>query len=1160
MSRKYFRICSWNCASVAQRGTAVIERMAYDFDILCLQETRTRPAKEIELQDFLVIQRHEGRGTAMIIPKRLQSKVSTVDVEQWCNDACELQAVRFEKPDGRHKSVIIINAYIHPGTLTKKEKWEFLEEIEDTYGDCTVMCGDLNARSAMWDNQGTNPQGIALEEALGEVNFSQMTTLEPTHPATRQGDTDSTIDMALISPRLTSVMHAETLAPHGSDHKPVVFSLRRPGKEQITRPPNPFKYTTVNDVIGQIRARKRKTAKNPSQRRVQPPWWNKELQKAWNEKRAAVKEWQKDRKRSVPDPSREAEMNEKTDTFKALAEEARGEKWKNYCEGLSKDTTLTEFWQFYQEMEGKSKASLAQDMLDENGSLLKTNTEKGTALFERFIQQSDQSNLNERRQILATLSSSIVQDDEVTEEDFEAALRASSKDTAPGPDGVRYSDIRDLSEEDKKELFDLYQESFASGNVPEDWTHSFLKALPKPGKDHKKLNGYRILTMQNTVGKLLERIIAKKLSRDLEERGVLPPNQGGFRPGKSTWENAATFAYDVYEGFQKKEQTVAVAIDLEDAYNRVQFSTLIELLQQNGVSATMTRWIAAALQTRTVVMRMGNWSSSVRHLTMGLPQGSPLSPVLFNVYTKGLADLNTNSHAKVLTLADDGLIYKTARDITEATTGVQSQLQEASQWCGRTGSFINPEKAQMLLCTLDNKAAGRPVTPVNFGGTDIERTDQLRYLGIHFDRMLTFNKHVEATVLKCKKGLGALKAMAAKGIEQRHLFLLYQSVVLSKIDYGLGLTTMSQTNLQKLERIQNEAMRTILGTTKDTPIDAMRYVLDLPPIQTRQKVEQVKAYINAAENPHNPLHDAVNDEKGNRLTRGKSWMGQAEESIEKVCPLGNLKQQKEWEQYPKTLEDLHQVIIPTNLGRHCREWPAGKTEAEIRQLIEENSKSHDLIIYTDGAVAEEANKSGWGYTVKQNGSTVQEDKGAYNITTSSLTMEVEAVSNALSWLVSRNDVRDTHAIILTDSMNILHKIQTGMSTPEWQSSMSKLHLKRLLWVYCPGHAGVKGNERADRLAGQAKVSGSMKLGRSEVLRGLRRELKSLTEAEEHHTVDRLRERGVKRGSGRKSELKGRERGTLNQTNIGTVSRATVRRLLRDGTERIWAFPRAMTSS
>ena len=1160
LSRKYFRICSWNCASAAQRGTAVIERIAYDFDILCLQETRTQPAKEIELDDFLVIQRHEGRGTAMIISKRLQSKVSKVDVEQWCNDACELQAVRIEKPDGRHKSVIVINAYIHPGTLNKKEKWEFLEEIEDTYGNCTVICGDLNARSAMWDNQGTNPQGTALEEALGDVNFAPVTTVEPTHPAKRQGDTDSTIDMALVSSRLTSVIHAEALTSHGSDHKPVAFSMRRPGKEQTTRPPNPFKYATSGTVVNRIRARKPKTTKKPSQRRVQPPWWNEEVQQAWNEKRAAVKQWQKDRKRPNPDPSLEDEMKERTKTFKTLADEARQTKWKKYCEDLSRDTTLTEFWQFYQEMEGKSKETIPSDMIDTNGGLLKTNQEKGAALFERFIHQSDQSNLQEREQMLATLNTSHIQDDEITEEDFEAALRCSSKDTAPGPDGVRYSDIRNLSEEDKKELFDLYKESFSDGKVPDDWTHSFLKALPKPGKDHKKLNGYRILTMQNTIGKLLERIIARKLSHDLEDRGVLPPNQGGFRPGKSTWENAAAFAYDVYEGFQKKEQTIAVAIDLEDAYNRVQFSTLIELLQQNGVSATMTRWIAAALQTRTVVMRMGNWSSPTRNLTMGLPQGSPLSPVLFNVYTKGLADLNANGHAKVLTLADDGLIYKTAKEIKDATTGVQSQLREASQWCTKTGSFINPDKAQMLLCTLDNKAAGQPVAPVTFGGTDIERTDQLRYLGVHFDRMLTFNKHVEATALKCKKGLGALKAMAAKGIEQRHLFLLYQSVVLSRIDYGLGLTTMSQTNLQKLERIQNEAMRTILGTTKDTPIDAMRYILDLPPIQTRQKVEQVKAYINAAENPQNPLHSAVNDEKGSRLARGKSWMGQAEESIEKVCPLRDLKQQKEWEAYPKNLEDLHQVALHPNLGRHCREWPAGKTEAEIRQLIEENSKPHDLVIYTDGAVEEKANKSGWGYTVKQNGSTIQEDKGAYNITTSSLTMEVEAVSNALRWLATRNEVRDTHAIILTDSMNLLQKIQTGYSNPEWQSSMTQSHLRSLLWVYCPGHAGVKGNERADKLAGRAKVTGSMKLGRSEVLRGLRRQLKTIAEAEVHHTVDRLQERGVQRGSGRKSELKGRERGIVNQTNIGTVSRATVRRLLRDGTERIWAFPRAMTSS
>ena len=119
----------------------------------------------------------------------------------------------------------------------------------------------------------------------------------------------------------------------------------------------------------------------------------------------------------------------------------------------------------------------------------------------------------------------------------------------------------------------------------------------------------------------------------------------------------------------------------------------------------------------------------------------------------------------------------------------------------------------------------------------------LRYLWIHFDRMLTHIKHVETTALKCIKGLTVLKAiyyMAGKGIEQRHLFLLYQSVVLSAIDYGLGLTTMAQTNLLKLDRVQNEAMRGILRTTKGTTIETMRFMLDLPPMQTRQKVEQVK--------------------------------------------------------------------------------------------------------------------------------------------------------------------------------------------------------------------------------------------------------------------------------------------------------------------------------
>ena len=104
----------------------------------------------------------------------------------------------------------------------------------------------------------------------------------------------------------------------------------------------------------------------------------------------------------------------------------------------------------------------------------------------------------------------------------------------------------------------------------------------------------------------------------------------------------------------------------------------------------------------------------------------------------------------------------------------------------------------------------------------------------------------------------------------------------------------------------------------------------------------------------------------------------------------------------------------------------------------------------------------------------------------------------------------------------------------------------------PGHAGVKGNDRADRLAGKASLTSGLLPGRSEVLRSLRNYLRPRSQG--HHTIDRLEETGVERGSARQSFLKGRERAIVNQTNTGTVSKATSGKLLRDGVERIWTFP------
>ena len=100
----------------------------------------------------------------------------------------------------------------------------------------------------------------------------------------------------------------------------------------------------------------------------------------------------------------------------------------------------------------------------------------------------------------------------------------------------------------------------------------------------------------------------------------------------------------------------------------------------------------------------------------------------------------------------------------------------------------------------------------------------------------------------------------------------------------------------------------------------------------------------------------------------------------------------------------------------------------------------------------------------------------------------------------------------------------------------------------------EGKRPSRQTGGQSSSNNGLLLGRSEVLRSLRHYLRAQSQG--HHTVDRLEERGVERGSARRSSLKGRERAVVNRTNIGTVSKATLGKLLRDRMERIWAFPSA----
>ena len=111
-----------------------------------------------------------------------------------------------------------------------------------------------------------------------------------------------------------------------------------------------------------------------------------------------VKLWQKERCKPHPNLTIIARSEEKTEVFKSMACEAKDRQWKSFCNTLSIDTTFTHFWQFYRQMEGCAANTTTPDLIDASGALLKMGEEKGSALLQRFVQQSSRNNLDERKQ------------------------------------------------------------------------------------------------------------------------------------------------------------------------------------------------------------------------------------------------------------------------------------------------------------------------------------------------------------------------------------------------------------------------------------------------------------------------------------------------------------------------------------------------------------------------------------------------------------------------------------------------------------------------------------------------------------------------------------------------------------------------------------------
>ena len=138
--------------------------------------------------------------------------------------------------------------------------------------------------------------------------------------------------------------------------------------------------------------------------------------------------------------------------------------------------------------------------------------------------------------------------------EIEAAIKQLKCKKAPGPDGVTNDMIKHLGPAARKTLLELFSESGKNGTVPALWKKATIIPVHKEGKDKKDPNSYRPISLLSCLGKLLERVINRRLISFMEERTILSPTQTGYRKHRSTEDQPAVIAQQIKSAFQEKNK------------------------------------------------------------------------------------------------------------------------------------------------------------------------------------------------------------------------------------------------------------------------------------------------------------------------------------------------------------------------------------------------------------------------------------------------------------------------------------------------------------------------------------------------------------------------------------------------------------------------------
>ena len=204
------------------------------------------------------------------------------------------------------------------------------------------------------------------------------------------------------------------------------------------------------------------------------------------------------------------------------------------------------------------------------------------------------------------------------------------------------------------------------------------------------------------------------------------------------------------EGFANKESTLACFVDLEKAYDSVWREGLMVKLSKLGVKGRMWSWIFSFLSDRRGTCKIGDFSGGEFASCTGLPQGSVISPLLFNIFIMHMFEEVNGEHKK---FADDGTLWHTGNDVADLAIKVSEDVEKILLWCNKWRMKLSLSKTEVTVFhTKDtcDRLDKEGLCKVN--GKELQYNPCPKILGITLDEQLNFQEHVTRTERKASRG------------------------------------------------------------------------------------------------------------------------------------------------------------------------------------------------------------------------------------------------------------------------------------------------------------------------------------------------------------------------------------------------------------------------